>query len=557
MPQFSPSTEVDFVVIGSGAAGGIMAKQLSVAGFSVVVLEQGGWGKYKKEHEYTKDEWLNDMDPDAQLMTDPVAQPNTFRRNEKEQAVIGSHSYGCVVGGGTVTYGGSSWRHLPWEFNEATHVGGMPGTNLADWPIPYEELEPYYVQAEWEMGISGERIASRFVAPMSKDYPTPPMPLKASGALFKIGAAKLGWSVVRGPIAIISKPYRGRSACVNCGMCSGFGCHVRARSSSAVAMLPLAEKTDRCEIRARSYVRQISTDASGKATGVVYFDSNKREIFQKAKAVVLSANGTETPRLLLLSASARFPDGLANSSGIVGRNLMLGNTVSASGLFEHPLNDYKGVVTGAGICDFVETDPKRGCYGGGRMTARGYDTPINYGLRGLSPGTARWGALYKKALLEEANHKMTVTCFVTQLPLSTNRVDLDPDVKDAWGLPAMRITSTSHPDDIKSMEFFRERSLEILKAAGATKVWAGPVSDSRGSAHNRGTCRMGNDPATSVVNKYHRAHDVPNLFIVDGSNLVTGGRNHPTMTIQALAFRAAEHIVRAAKRGDLTRLGTP
>jgi choline dehydrogenase-like flavoprotein len=554
MVQFTPATEVDFVIIGSGAAGGIMAKQLSVAGYKVVVLEQGGWGKYGHEQDYTKDEWLYDRNPDDQLMSDPVTQPNTFRRNDKEKAAPGTHSYGCVVGGGTVTYGGSSWRHLPWEFKEASLVGKVAGSGLADWPITYEELEPYYTQAEWEMGISGQRIDSRFVAPMSKDYPVPPVPMKASGALFKIGAAKLGWNVVAGPIAIITKPYMGRSACVNCGMCSGFGCHVKARSSSAVAMLPLAEKTGNCEIRVRSYVREISTDASGKVTGVVYFDPNKKEVFQKAKSVILSANGTESPRLLLMSKSARFPDGLANSSGIVGRYLMLGNGANASALFEHPLNDYKGVVTGAGIVDFVETDPKRGFYGGGRMTARGFDTPINYGLRGLQPTSPRWGAGYKKALIEEANHKMSVACFVTQLPVETNRVDLDPDVKDAWGLPAMRITSTSHADDFKNMEFFRQKSIEILEAAGAKKVWAGPVNDSRGSAHNRGTCRMGDDPKTSVVNKFHRAHDVPNLFIVDGSNLVTGGRNHPTMTIQALAFRAADHIVRAAKTGTLSRL---
>jgi choline dehydrogenase-like flavoprotein len=289
-------------------------------------------------------------------------------------------------------------------------------------------------------------------------------------------------------------------------------------------------------------------------TGAIYLDSEKREVFQKAKTVVLSANGSETPRLLLMSKSPRFPDGLANSNGIVGRYLMLGGGAGASGLFEHPLNDYKGVVSGAWIVDYVPTDPKRGFYGGGRMSARGQDTPINYGLRGLQPGAPRWGAAYKKALLDEARHKMTINCFVTQLPLETNRVDLDPDVKDDWGLPAMRITSTSHPDDMKAMEFFRQKSMEVLQAAGATKVWAPPVSDSRGSAHNRGTCRMGNDPKTSVVNKFHRAHDVPNLFIVDGSNLVTGGRNHPTMTIQALAFRAADHIIRAAKAGTLTRL---
>ncbi len=190
----------------------------------------------------------------------------------------------------------------------------------------------------------------------------------------------------------------------------------------------------------------------------------------------------------------------------------------------------------------------------GGLTARGHTTPIDFGMGGLQPGSPRWGAAYKKALKEEANHKMTVTCFVTQMPLATNRVDLDPDLKDAWGLPAMRITSQSHPDDIKNMEFFRQKSLEVLEAAGAKKVWAGQVNDSRGGAHNRGTCRMGNDPKTSVVNKFHRAHEVPNLFVVDGSNLVTGGRNHPTMTIQALAFRAAENIVRAAKAGTLEKL---
>jgi choline dehydrogenase-like flavoprotein len=551
--QYTPETEVDFVVIGSGAGGGIMAKQLAVAGFSVVVLEQGGWGKYGRDKEYNKDEWINRNLPlEDRLLSDPSRQRNTFRRNEKDKTVPGSHSYGCVVGGGTVTYGGSSWRHLPYEFNELSSDPTIPsGTGMADWPITYDELERYYVQAEWEMGISGLRVNSPFVAPMSKDYPVPPVPLKSSGALFNTAAAKLGLTVVPGPLAIITKPYQGRDACVNCGICSGYGCHVRARSSSAVTMLPLAQKTGRCEIRVNSYVREISVDESGKATGVIYFDGQKREIRQRAKAVVLSANASESARLLLLSKSARFPNGLANSSGLVGKYLMLGNGAGASGLFERPLNEYKGVISGAGIVDYVPSDPKRGFYGGGRLTARGYETPLTMGLNGLSPDAPRWGAGYKKALREEANHKMTITCFTTQMPLITNYVDLDPDVKDEWGLPAMRITSTSHPDDMKNAEFFRQKSIEILQAAGATRVWSSPVNDSRGGAHNRGTCRMGNDPKTSVVDKYHRAHDVPNLFIVDGSNLVTGGRNHPTMTIQALAFRAAEFLVKTAKTGNL------
>src|SRR6478736_7956301 len=194
MKTYTPDTEVDFVVIGSGAAGGIMAKQLSTAGFSVVVLEQGGWGKFGRDWEYTKDELVNgNPAPADRLMSDPSRQRNTFRRTDKEKAVRGTHSYGCVVGGGTVTYGGSSWRHLPYEFREASYDQTIPsGTGMADWPITYEELEPYYTKAEWEMGISGLRVNSPFVAPMSKDYPVPPMPLKSSGALMKTAASKLG-----------------------------------------------------------------------------------------------------------------------------------------------------------------------------------------------------------------------------------------------------------------------------------------------------------------------------------------------------------------------------
>lgn len=555
MVHFTPQTEVDFVIIGSGAAGGILAKQLSVAGFKVLVLEQGGWGNYGREEHWTKDELLNEnAEGDDQLMSNPSVQRNTYRRTAADKAEPNGHSYGCVVGGGTVSYGGSSWRHLPYEFNEASAVGSIAGTGLVDWPITYAELEPYYVQAEWEMGISGQRIDSPFVAPMSKDYPVPPVPLKASGALFNMAAAKLGLTVVPGPLAIISKPYGGRPGCNNCGMCSDFGCHIRARSSSAVTMLPTAVGTGNCEIRPRSYVREVNVNTGGRVTGVTYFDANRQEVFQRAKAVIVSANGSETPRLLLMSKSAKFPNGLANSNGVVGKYLMLGNGAGASGLLEHRLNDYKGPVSGAGIVDFVPTDPKRGFYGGGRLTARGYDYPINYGLNGLHPESPKWGAGYKKALREQAGRKMTITCFTTQLPLESNRIDLDPDVKDDWGLPAMRITNASHPDDVKCMEFFTKKSVEILEAVGARQIWARPVRDARGSAHNRGTCRMGNNPKTSVVNKFHRAHDVPNLFVIDGSNLVTGGRNHPTMTIQALAFRAAEHIVKAAKAGGLDKL---
>jgi choline dehydrogenase-like flavoprotein len=555
MKKYNPNDEIDFVVIGSGAGGGVMAKQLSQAGFSVVVLEQGGWGAYGHEQDYTKDE-LSNRYPDSidRLMSDPKTQPNTFRHNASEKAVSGTHNYGCVVGGGTITYGASSWRHLPWEFNEASKFGTMAGTSIADWPITYDELEPYYTQAEWEIGVSGVRVETPLMAPMSKPFPVAPQPMKSSGALFYKAAKKLGLTCVPNVAAIITEPYMGRGACINCGMCSGFGCQTKARSSSAVSLLPYAQATGHCEIRPNSYVREISVDASGKVTGAVYFDkaNDNREMFQKAKAVVLCANGTETPRLLLLSKSARYPNGLANSNGVVGKNLMSGNSgYYANALFDDPLNEYKGCVTGAAILDYVTNDVKgRGWYGGGRMTARGQETPMQYGLRGVH-NAPNWGVAYKKALIEQANRKLGIFSFVSTMPVESNMVDLDPDVKDAWGLPAMRITLADHPNDHKGMEFFRDKSVEVLKAAGAREVWTTPVVADRGGPHSRGTCRMGNDAKSSVTNKYHRAHDVPNLFIVDGSSFVTGGRNHPTLTISALAYRAADYLIKAAKVGNL------
>jgi choline dehydrogenase-like flavoprotein len=313
----------------------------------------------------------------------------------------------------------------------------------------------------------------------------------------------------------------------------------------------MAEETGRCEIRPNSYVREISTDNSGRVTGVIYFDAQKRENFQKAKSVVLCANGTETPRLLLLSKSSLFPQGLANSSGLVGKFLMLGTNASAHGIFEHPLNEYKSVQTTRATEDFYDSDAKRGFYGGGRLDARFNFYPVSFALGGLPPDVPHWGPGLKNALKEYFNRTMTVAAYCTSLPLETNTITLDPEVKDAWGLAAMRVTYKDHPDRLKTKRFFADRGLEILEAAGASKKWATPVTETRAGGHLMGTCRMGNDPKDSVVDKFHRAHDVPNLFIVDGSSFVTSGRNHPTCTIEPLAYRAAEYMIRTSKNGSI------
>lgn len=545
--KFETENQVDFVVVGAGAAGGIVAKELSTAGFSVVVLEQG---PYLKEKDFRHDEfshlWQN------ALKNDPRRQPNTFRKTESEKAELHPVvEYGRCVGGGSVHFTANYWRFHEIDFIERSRLGPIPGTGFADWPITYAELEPYYTKAEWELGVSGQARASPFDPPRSKPYPLPPLPVKSSGVLLERAARKLGWHAFPAPMAIISRPYRGRPGCVHCGYCELFGCEVGAKSSTLATVIPEAEESGRCEIRAESCVAKIETDQAGRVTGVIYFDREGREQFQRAKAVVVCANGAETPRLLLMSKSTRFPDGLANASGLVGRYLMFTGYSYCLGLFEHPLNEYKSVQVTRVIHDFYDTDPKRGFYGGGGLDARFDYYPISFALGALPQDAPRWGAEYKALLREYFTRTMMILAHCTSLPLQTNTITLDPEIKDAWGLPAMRVTYKDHPDDIKTMQFFQERGLELLDAAGARKKWPFPVQEQTFSNHLLGTCRMGDDPKTSVVNADHRAHDVPNLFIVDGSSFVTSGRGQPTCTIQALAYRAADRIVRLARRAEI------
>jgi choline dehydrogenase-like flavoprotein len=329
----------------------------------------------------------------------------------------------------------------------------------------------------------------------------------------------------------------------------GFGCEARAKSSSLYTMIPEAEATGRCEVRSGSYVYHVETKPNGRVAGVHYFDAAKRSHFQAARAVVLSANGAETARLLLNSTSNRFANGLANSSGMVGKHLMFNQGAAVHAVFEHELNEYKSIQTTRILHDFYMSDPKRGFYGGGGIDARMNPQPA---IWAMSQGgeLPRWGNDLK-ARLEAFPRSMVAAGHSTSLALASNSVSLDPTLKDAWGVPAIRVTYKDHPDDLAFARFLQDRSVEIMEAAGAQKIWRASVQENTAGVHLLGTCRMGNDPASSVVDKYHRAHDVPNLFICDGSSFVTSGRGQPTMTIQALAFRAADHIGRFAKANEI------
>jgi choline dehydrogenase-like flavoprotein len=546
--RYRDSDTVDFVIVGSGAAGGVMARELARSGLTVVVLEQGprlSLASFK--HDELKEWYLGG------ITNDPIRNPQTFRDDGAKQAELQALKpalwYGRAVGGASLHYTANFWRFHEIDFIERSVLGAIAGTGFADWPLTYADLEPYYTKVEWEIGVSGLAGANPFDPPRSKPYPMPPLPVKSSGVLFERGARKLGLHPVPAPMAINSEAYRGRPPCLHCGFCHGFACEIGAKASTLTTVIPEAEATGRCEVRPDSYVARVETNNARRATGVTYFDRERRERFQRARAVIVCANGAETPRLLLMSANARFPHGLANSSGLVGKYLMFNYSSRASGVFEQALNEYKSVQVTRILHDFYDSDPKRGFYGGGGLDARIGPQPATWAIRTAADGPA-WGSAFK-ARLREFPRTMQVASHTTSLALESNNITLDPVVRDAWGLPAIRVTYKDHPDDLAIARFLQDRGAEILEAAGALRVAKAPVLPQATSVHLLGTCRMGNDPAASVIDRYHRSHDVANLFLCDGSSLVTSGRGQPTMTIQALAFRAGEHIARFAKRGEI------
>jgi choline dehydrogenase-like flavoprotein len=549
---FPTRKEVDFVIIGSGASGGVIAKELSTQGFDVVVLEQG---EYRTAEDFSHDEL--DVSFMGELLNHPGwNDPQTFRTSESEEAQIVTQGpppafYARGVGGSSVHFTANYWRFHPNDFKERSLLGPMEGTGFADWPISYEELEPYYTKVEWECGVSGE--VGPFDPPRSKPYPMPPLPVKSSGVLFDKGAKAIGLNPQPAPMAILSKAFNGRPPCMHCGFCMGYGCEANAKSSTLASMIPIAEASGHCEIRPLSTVFKIETNDKGRVTEVLYLDADGQQQAQMAKAVILAANGAETPRLLFLSASSQFPDGLANSSGVVGKYLMGNGHSSTHASFDHPLNDYKSVQVTRISHDYYDSDPSRGFYGGGGLDARPFldATPILYSMMGMPPETPKWGPEFKQNLAHYFTRKMSILGSTTSIPLARNNITLDPNVTDGKGRAAIRMTYLDHDDDLAMALFLQDKAVEILNAAGANQVWRNPVVGATVQAHLLGTCRMGDDPETSVVDRYHRAHDVPNLFICDGSSFVSSGRGQPTMTIQALAFRAAEHIAGFARRGEI------
>jgi choline dehydrogenase-like flavoprotein len=534
---------VDVCVIGAGASGATAAKVLTEGGVSVVGLERGPW---RGRETFGGDELANINR--YNLWPDPILNPRTARAEPSEHAHVEDF---CpvpqMVGGGTVHWQGWLPRFTPDDFRIRSVAGDLPGATLADWPISYEELEPYYVRVEWAFGVSGQAGANSFEGPRSKGYPCPPLPVSRYAQKFRQGCAALGWNSFPTPQAALSRSFNGRKPTVISAFAQQHGDPTGTRSSALNVFVPDAIKTGRYDLRADCYVRELTLDDTGKVRSAIYEDVDGDFIEQEAGAFILACGAVETARLLLLSKSARFPNGLANGSDLVGRNVTFHEYSAAVGIFEDPIYAWAGGgYVSASSFQFYTHDASRGFVSGGHIACAGVGIPLPINWR--LPDSPAWGAAAKRNDREHFNHSMAVAMVLHDMPQHENRVDLDEKVRDAWGLPVARITLKPHKNDLAQGHFLIDRAGEILDSAGSKrtqKVYATRVTGN--CSHQHGTARMGDDPSRSVLNRWCRAHEVDNLYAVDGSPFPTGTGANPTLTIMANAWRVAEKILE--KRG--------
>jgi choline dehydrogenase-like flavoprotein len=539
----------DVVIIGAGASGATAAKVLTERGLRVVALERGPW---RKRESFGGDELANVNR--YNLWPDPILNPRTYRVSANEETKIEMF---CpvpqMVGGGTVHWQGWLPRFTENDFKLRTIVGEMGGTTLVDWPISYADLEPYYTNVEWAFGVSGAGGVNKYESPRSKDYPCPPLPATRYGQKFHEGCRKLGYNSFPTPMAALSCPYNGRSVTVQSAFAQQHGDPTGTRSSALSVFVPDALKTGRYDLRPDCYVHEITLDEHGRCKSAVYQDADGDFIEQEADVFILGCGAIESARLLVLSRSSRFPHGLANGSDLVGRNATFHEYSAAVGVFEDPIYAWAGGgYVAASSYQFYEHDEKRGFVGGCHIASAGVGIPlpINWSL----PGRPTWGVQAKQIDRDYYNHSFAIGMVLHDMPQHENRVELDDKIKDAWGLPVARITNKIHENDLKMGRWVIDRNAEILEAAGAKKIYrVYPERITGNCSHQHGTTRMGNDPGTSVVNKWCQAHEVENLFVVDGGSFPTATGANPTLTIMANAWRVADYIADHYKAGRKPR----
>ncbi len=519
-----PQETVDVIVIGSGAAGAALTWRLTEKGVKVVCLEQGGW-----------------VDPSSFASAKPDYETHLFRGNwnfdpnvrqlpEDYPVIMGgdfptSTNMFNAVGGTTIHWQGHFARFRPSDFRVNTLDGVAD-----DWPLTYKELEPYYDLNDRMTGVSG--LAGDPANPSRSPRQTPPLPFGKMGRTLVQGFEKLGWHWWPSDQAILSEAYNHRPPCMLHGKCM-FGCPIGAKASTDRIYWPISLKQG-AEIRTWSRVKEITVTSDGRARGVLYYDKEGILQILHAKVVVVCCNGIGTPRLLLNSKSALFPDGLANSNGVVGRYYMVHPAVFAMGVFEEELDSHLGPMgTPLMSQQFYETDAKNDYVRGFSLLGERTFGPLSQSL-GLP-----WGQEHHAAFKSTFPHLAGITAYIDDLPHDDNRVEISDEKTDDHGIPAAKVTYALTENSHKLREAARTKATEALEAAGAKTVFHLPINN---GSHLMGTARMGTDPQRSVVNGSNQSHEVENLFIVDGSSFTTAASVNPTSTIMALALRAADKV---------------
>jgi choline dehydrogenase-like flavoprotein len=532
----SDTDRVDVLIVGGGPSGAVVAHEMSKRGFSVVCLEQGRWinaGEFpgaRPEWELlSQQRWSHD--PNVRGFTEDY--PLAVGDSDLNPVMIGG------VGGSSLFYGGHWMRLLPSDFR----MHSLDGVG-DDWPLSYDELAPFYDKVDAAVGVAG--IEGDPMYPPGLRPPLPPHPIGKVGRRAAIGMNKLGWHWWPSPNAIASQRWGGLAQCARFGTCET-GCPEGAKASFDITHWPAAINQG-AQLRTHCRVRMITTDARGRADGAVYFDSDGVEREQKARLVVLAANGIGTPRLLLLSAHSGAPDGLANSSGLVGKRLMLHPNGEVTGIYDEPMDSWLGPA-GQAIhsLQFYETDTSRGFAGGAKWQVMPTGGPLAaLSLHDRSDFSEQWGTAVHDRMRETLGRSLQWAINSQDLPEESNAVELEPSLSDSDGIPAPRIRYRISENTLRLMKFNLDRVEEAHQAAGAVTTVRTDLWPSQ-PGHLLGTAKMGRDPATSVVDEWGTAHDVPNLVIVDGSTMPTSGAVNPTATIAAMALRTAEHLAANAR----------
>jgi choline dehydrogenase-like flavoprotein len=528
----------DVVIVGAGAAGAAAAWRLARAGLRVTCLEQGGW---------VDPAACPSLRPDWEIARQTTHHPNPNDRRapqdypvDDSEAAIKPFLYNAV-GGSTILWGAHFPRFRPSDFR----VRSLDGV-ADDWPISYGDLAPYYEENDRMMGVAG--LAGDPGNPPRDPRQMPPVPPGRAALRMAAAFDRLGWHWWPADAAINTRARgAGRGVCNNCGPCD-LGCPQGARASTDITYWPAALAAG-ARLITGACVFEVETDAQGRATGVAYRDAEGRTHRHRAAVVALAANGLGTARLMLLSVSRRFPDGLANDSGLVGRRLMHHPTGLVTATFAEPMDGWAGPFAVSILCQhFYETDPARGFVGGYQMQLIRSDGPVGTACGGYLPRLP-WGADHHRRFRQVFGHTASLTVTTEDLPRPENRVTLLDRLVDSHGVPAPKMTYSLDDNTRAMIAQGIARATEAFAEAGAIATTPQPLIANAGF-HLLGTACMGADPETSVVDADCRAHAVPNLVILDGSVFTTAAAVNPTSTIQALALRAAAHVVR-----DRARIG--